>query len=182
MEYAVLSSDTLKTFREIQKRIRRLQNWGSIDSLKHLGINPGNQVGASFVSLKKLASGYFPNEQIACLLWNTQRREEQIVACLLLPKKINKEKITQLIQSCCNFEIAEYFGSFFLYDFENLSEIATKWINSPDPFMQIAVLTACARHLILNKSRTVISKEFFNSMISNNYKDKYVQLVAQRYR
>ena len=93
MEYAVLSPDTQKTFQEIQQRIRRLQNWGSIASLKNLGLPSGNQVGASFVSLKQLASSYSPDEQLAFLLWNTQKREEQIIACLLLPKKINKEKI-----------------------------------------------------------------------------------------
>ena len=83
MEYAVLSPDTQKTFQEIQQRIRRLQNWGSIASLKNLGLPSGNQVGASFVSLKQLASSYSPDEQLAFLLWNTQKREEQIIACLL---------------------------------------------------------------------------------------------------
>lgn len=182
MEYVVLSSETQKTFQEIQQRIRRLQNWGSIANLKNLGINPGNQVGASFVSLKQLASRYSPDEQIAFLLWNTRKREEQILACLLLPKKINKEKITQLIQNCYNFEVAEYLGSLYLYNFENLTEIVTEWIDSQKPFMQIAALTACARHLILFKSQSVISKDFFNTLIYKDYKDKYVYLVAQRYR
>lgn len=182
MEYAVLSPDTQKTFQEIQQRIRRLQNWGSIASLKNLGLPSGNQVGASFVSLKQLASSYSPDEQLAFLLWNTQKREEQIIACLLLPKKINKEKITQLIQNCYNFEVAEYLGSFFLYNFEKLTEIATEWINSEKPYMQIAALTACARHLILFKFQPAISKDFFNNLIHNDYKDKYVQLVARRYR
>ena len=101
---------------------------------------------------------------------------------MLLPKKINKEKITQLIQNCYNFEVAEYLGSFFLYNFEKLTEIATEWINSEKPYMQIAALTACARHLILFKSQPAISKDFFNNLIHNDYKDKYVQLVARRYR
>ena len=181
MEYAVLSPDTQKTFQEIQQRIRRLQNWGSIASLKNLGLPSGNQVGASFVSLKQLASSYSPDEQLAFLLWNTQKREEQIIACLLLPKKINKEKITQLIQSCYNTELAEYFGSLYLCHQENLKEIASEWSDSNIPFQQIAALTACARHLILYKSAPVISADFLKLLSHKDYTDKYVKLVASRY-
>ncbi|CCZ09680.1 MULTISPECIES: DNA alkylation repair protein [Odoribacteraceae] len=181
MEYSVLSPDTEPRFKEIQKRIRRLQNRGNIESLEHLGINTENQIGASFLSLKTLAACYQPDENLAILLWNTCKREEQIVACLLLPKKINKEKITQLIQSCYNTELAEYFGSLYLCHQENLKEIASEWSDSNIPFQQIAALTACARHLILYKSAPVISADFLKLLSHKDYTDKYVKLVASRY-
>jgi len=100
MDYVILNKDTEEKIKEISRRIRRLQNWGSISSLRHLGMNTRQQVGASFVSLKTLAAQYTPDENVAEALWLTQQREEQILACFLLPKKMNKEKIISDLDKC----------------------------------------------------------------------------------
>lgn len=168
-------------YEEIRKRIRRLQSRGTIDSLETIGANTENQVGASYVSLKQLAADYKPDEQLALLLWNTRKREEQIIACFLLPKKINKEKIIQLIRNCYNTELAEYFGSLYLCHQENLKNLATEWSDTGISFQQIAALTACARHLILYKSASVITADFLRSLSHKDYTDNYVKLVARRY-
>lgn len=181
-KYTVLQPETEQKLNEIRRRIRRLQNRGNIESLKNLGVDTSDQIGASFISLKTLASTYSPDEQLATLLWNIRKREEQIIACFLLPKKINKEKITQLIQDCCNTEIAEYFGSLYLCHEENLAEIALEWGDSDEPFRQISALTACARHFILYKSAPKIALDLFKTLINKEYNDKYVNLVASRYR
>ena len=41
---------------------------------------------------------------------------------------------------------------------------------------------ALARYLILNKESDKISKDYFRTVVNRNYKDKYVQLAAERYR
>lgn len=177
-----MTSETSARLREIRKRIFRLQNGGHIESLKNLGIDTAGQIGASFVSLKNLAAGYEPDENLATLLWYTHRREEQILACFLLPKKINKEKITQLIGSCYNEEIAEYFGSIYLCHSEELPVLTEEWKDSPLPFRQIALLTAYARHFLLYKSNPVLSRDLFKTLVNKEYENKYVNLVAGRYR
>jgi hypothetical protein len=48
--------------------------------------------------------------------------------------------------------------------------------------MQLAIMTALARYLILNKESDKISKDYFRTVVNRNYKDKYVQLAAERYR
>lgn len=182
MKYIILDKETEKTLNEIQKRIHRLQNWGSIDSLNNMGIGTQQQVGASFVSLKTLAEQYPANERVATILWNTRKREEQIIACFLFPGDTNREKITQSIQTCYNEELAEYFGSVFLSRHKELADIINTWINSSVPHMQIAALTAGARHLIINRTAPLISVIFFKELANKEYEDKYVQLVARRYR
>lgn len=177
-----MTPETSARLREIRKRIFRLQNGGNIESLQNMGINTTGQIGASFVSLKKLAADYEPDEELATLLWFTHRREEQIMACLLLPKKINKEKITQLIKDCYNEEIAEYFGSLFLCHSGELPLLAEEWSDSRFPFQQIALLTAGARHFILYKSNPVLSRDLFKTLVNKEYENKYVNLVARRYR
>lgn len=182
MDYMILTKETEERIKEIRQRIRRLQNWGSIASLRHLGVNVHGQVGASYVSLKELASRYTPDETVAEALWLTRQREEQILACFLLPKKINKEKITQFMTYCLNPEIAEYIGSLLIAEHPDIQEIMENWGNSSKPFLQIAVLCAGARHFVLHKSDPLISQNFFKTLINKEYSDKYVRLVAERYR
>ncbi|MEG0795560.1 MAG: hypothetical protein RR397_03480 [Odoribacter sp.] len=182
MDFTLLDKETESTFQEIIRRIHRLQSGGTIDSLREIGANIEKQIGASYVSLKNLAAAYEPNEALAFLLWNEQRREEQIIACFLLPSTINKEKITQLILSCLNFEIAGYFGSLYLYRSLHLSTTANEWLDSNIPFLQLATLSALTRYLILNKEENPIFRDLFQKAVDRKYEDKYVQMVAKRYR
>ena len=172
MDFSIIDPHTNAVFQQILSRIRRLQSGGTIDSLQDIGANTDHQIGASYVSLKELA----------LLLWNQGQREEQIVACLLFPQDLNKEKITQLAPHCLHFEIAGYLGSLYLYKRSDLLELSEEWLNSENPLMQLAIMTALARYLILNKESDKISKDYFRTVVNRNYKDKYVQLAAERYR
>lgn len=182
MDYMVLDKNTEETLRSIRRHIRRLQNWGSIDSLSHLGLDASRQVGASFVSLKTLAARYTPDATLAEALWRTRRREEQILACFLFPQGMNKEKITQLMPACAGTEIAEYMGSLWLSGHPDIKGIAGEWADSPEPLLQIAALCAAARHLVLHKSSPQLSEDFLRTLASKEYPDKYVRLVAARYQ
>lgn len=171
-----------KLCEEIRRRIRRLQSGGTIDSLKEIGADTGRQIGASFVSLKQLAAHYAPEEQTALLLWGTGEREEQIMACFLFPRDMNKEKITQLSTQCLNMEIAGYLGSIYLSGHSQLPVLAEEWLASGIAFRQTAALTALARHLIINKENSLISKDYFQKILEQEYKDPFVRLTAERYR
>lgn len=182
MGFKIIDKELGSRFEEIRRRIHRLQSGGTIDSLKEIGADTANQIGASYVSLKQLAGNYATDESLAVLLWNTQKREEQIVACFLFPPDMNREKITQLISQCLSFEIAGYLGSLYLHKRQDLATLTPLWLDSEIPFRQIAILTALARHLIIYKEDPSITKDFFQSALNRNFKDKYVQLAVERYR
>lgn len=181
-DFILLNPQLEKTFAEICNRIRCLQSGGTIDSLQTIGAATANQIGASYVSLKALATEYLPDEKLATLLWKQQKREEQIMACFLFPLSMNREKITQFAKTCSSYEIAGYLGSIFLCQHAELAEIVSDWGKSDSPFLQIAVLSAAARHLIISKNKSLISETEFKRLVSQSYSDKYVELVAQRYR
>lgn len=181
-DFIPLNPQLEKTFSEICLRIRRLQSGGTIDSLQAIGADTDRQVGASYVSLKTLASEYPPDERLASLLWNQRKREEQIMACFLLPTTINKEKITQFINNSISFETAGYFGSIFLSRHPLLLDILPSWLDSEEPFLQTAILSASARHTILYGDKGLIDAHSFRQIVSRSYSNKYVELVAQRYR
>ncbi len=182
MDFSIIDPHTNELFQQIRSRIRRLQSGGTIDSLQDIGANTEKQIGASYLSLKELASSYTPQEKLALLLWQQARREEQIVACLLFPSDLNKEKITQLAPLCMNSEIASYLGSLYLFKRPDLKELADEWLNGENPFLQTAILTALAKYFILNKENGRIPKDYFQAAVHKNYKDKFVQLIAERYR
>ncbi len=182
MTYFPINRELKERFDRIRRKIRRLQQGGCIDSLQRLGIPTDRQVGASFVSLKALAATYPADEQLALMLWGTQCREEQIIACLLFPVTLNKEKITQFMCICDSYEIAEYIGSLFLSRYPQIIAIATEWADSENPFLQTASITACARHLILYKNDPLITAETFTVLYNKDYKDPYVKMVAERYK
>ncbi len=182
MEFQLIDKTADSQFKELERRIWRLQSGGTIDSLKTIGAETGHQIGASFVSLKQLALRYTPNEQLALLLWCTGKREEQIVSCFLLPTDMNKEKITQLFKECLNMEIAGYVGSIYLYKHPDLLILAEEWLDSDSPMQQAAILTAMAKHLIINKENSLFSKEYFIKILNREYKDRFVRLIAERYR
>ena len=81
MEVYPISKETEQTFKEISRRIFRLQNGRSLDSMENVGADTRGQIGASYLSLKNLATRYPKEQKLAQLLWGTGRREEQIVAC-----------------------------------------------------------------------------------------------------
>lgn len=181
-DFILLNPQQEKLFLEIRNRIRCLQSGGTIDSLHTIGADTEGQIGASYISLKTLADEYLADEKMALSLWRQQKREEQIIGCFLLPVSVNREKITQYMNDCISFEIAGYFGSIFLHRHPELVEILSEWLDSEVAFLQMAALTAAARHRILNKNHSLVSEDFFKQIVKRNYKDRYVELVAQRYR
>lgn len=183
MDFIVLDSELEKTYNELQLRINRLQNGGTINSLEKIGANTDNQIGASLLSLKQLASRYLPNEKLASLLWRSGKREQQIIACFLFSPTTNREIITQLGNSCTSFEVAEYLGSMLLSRHINIPDIIRQWSSSTHPHQQTAALTAAARHIVQNRGKQpLISADELQQIANKTYTDKYVELVALRYR
>lgn len=181
MEIHPINKELELLFHQICHRIYRLQNGKGLDSLKRIGADTQGQVGASYLSLKALSQNYPQNLELALLLWGTRRREEQILACFLLPPSMAiKEKITQLLSLCFNFEIAEYFGTLVLSKREDIEEIVHEFLEADDPYLQVAALTAIARNRIDKKLNTPFSANYIQNVTHKIRADKYVRLIFER--
>lgn len=181
MEVYPINKKTEQTFKEISRRIFRLQNGRSLDSMENVGADTTGQIGASYLSLKNLASRYPKDQRLAQLLWGTGKREEQIVACFLFPaEELITEKITQLIEHCHSFEIAEYFGTLVLSKGENLEKRVSEYLQSTSPFLQSAALTAIGRNRIDNKLNPVFTDSYIHGIDPNKFVDPHVQTVYNR--
>lgn len=182
MEYFVLNKKQEDTLNEIKRRIRRLQNGRTIDSLISIGANTDNQIGASYTSLKKLAESYVQDAVIATSLWAERKREEQIFACFLFPDNFEIQKVLKICKNCLNYEVAEYFGSLFVYRHKDICEIIDILFKSEDDTDKIIAITAIARHILIYKHNSKITKEEFLHLVADKFANKYVEMIAQRYR
>ena len=181
MEFYPLHQETEQVFNEIRRRIFRLQNGRGLDSMHRMGVQTNGQIGASYVSLKTLAQQYSPDLELALRLWGTRQREEQIVACFLLPiLSMNKEKITQLLSACFNFEIAEYAGTLVLAQREDLPQMAREYFTSNNPYLQTAALTAIAREGITRKEKSIFPSTYLDELAQKNWATPYVTRVFER--
>ena len=162
MEVFPIDKKVEQLFKEVSRRIFRLQNGRSLDSMERIGADTRGQIGASYLSLKNLAGQYQPDLRLAQLLWGTKKREEQIVACFLFPvQELITEKITQLLQYCYNFEIAEYFGTLVLSKRENVKQMVNEYLNSDHSYLY-------HRHHIRNRVSIVVNSSLIQGTIQNN--------------
>lgn len=181
MEVFPIDKKVEQLFKEVSRRIFRLQNGRSLDSMERIGADTRGQIGASYLSLKNLAGQYQPDLRLAQLLWGTKKREEQIVACFLFPvQELITEKITQLLQFCYNFEIAEYFGTLVLSKRENVEQMVNEYLNSDHPYLQVAALTAIGRSRIDRKLNSPFTDSYILNIDRNKFTDTNVQKVYDR--
>ena len=172
MEVFPIDKKVEQLFKEVSRRIFRLQNGRSLDSMERIGADTRGQIGASYLSLKNLAGQYQPDLRLAQLLWGTKKREEQIVACFLFPvQELITEKITQLLQ---------YFGTLVLSKRENVKQMVNEYLNSDHSYLQVAALTAIGRSRIDRKLNSPFTDSYILNMDRAKFTDTNVQKVYDR--
>lgn len=182
MEFFALNKEQDELLKKIRTRIWRLQSGGTLDSIAAIGMDPGKQIGAGFLSLRTLAAGYEKDDKIATILWNSGQREEQIVACFLFSIELNKEKIIQLLSRVKSQEVIEYFGSVYLSTHPLLPQLLQDWSNSEESTFVLAIMTGAAKHRQIYKTEAKIDESVFVNLVTKHYDDRYIELVANRYR
>ena len=181
MEVFPINKESEQLFKEVSRRIFRLQNGRSLDSMERIGADTRGQIGASYLSLKNLAGQYRSDLKLAQLLWGTKKREEQIVACFLFPvQELITEKITQLLEFSYSFEIAEYFGTLVLAQREDIEQLVNEYLHSDTPFLQAAALTAIGRSRINRKANSPFTDSYIQNVDRNKFTDTHVQKIYER--
>lgn len=181
-EFMVLTPQLESLYKELKRRIHRLQSGGTVDSIINVGADPGNQIGASFQALKSLALRYDKNNALAKLLWADKKREEQIVALFLFDERIACVQILSLLERCVNYEVAEYAGSQWLVNRDDINVILQESVNCGNVMVQVALIAASARLLMLHERGLKNADSVAKQYILRSYGDDYLEFMAERYR
>ena len=175
-----------RLFGEIRRRISRLQSGGSLDSMEKVGADTRGQIGASYVSLRTLARGYAPDEEVACLLCGTERREEQIVACFLWPVEgLTEERMRQLLGQGHSLEIAEYAGTLLVARSGEVERWVGDFLQAEGEgaeALQVAALTAISRNRMERKGDSPFTEEYVRGLEGRCWASSYVVMIYNRLR
>ncbi|TKG91183.1 hypothetical protein EYV94_22525 [Puteibacter caeruleilacunae] len=97
-----------KQYQHILRQLRTVMNGATAEAMEKKGLKYKVNMGASIVSLKRMASEYEPNHLLALKLWNKKWRETMILATMLEePDKATEEQLDFWVKSFETLEIAE---------------------------------------------------------------------------
>lgn len=167
---------------QLKCRIYRQQSGGTLDSIANLGVNVSNQIGAPLMALKQVVSKYEKNSVVANLLWDDNRREEQIAALFLFEDNLPQNRVVQILEHCVNSEVAEYAGSQWIANRSDANELLEMAFLSESPMVQVAMIVASAKLLIMQERGIIQATPLAKEYIMRRYEDRYCELVASRYR
>ncbi len=181
-EFIVLTPELESMYKQLKRRIHRLQSGGTIDSIIGIGVDPGNQIGASFQALKNLAAAYDEDDKLARMLWADSKREEQIVAMFLFKNNLDAEQVVALLNNAVSYEVAEYAGSQWIANNIHVDDLLDKLFHEENEMVQIAMISASARLLMLKERGISEVSQVAEQYIVRTYSTHYAEMVARRYR
>ncbi len=100
--------DLERAFSTIKKRLHSLENGPAAESLRSHGQTYKYIFGLSLENIKMVAKDYYPNSELARLLWSKDGREFKILAtCIESPKTVRLEQLKQWSLQVNEIELAE---------------------------------------------------------------------------
>ncbi len=134
-----MNESTHKKLMEIKQSFRLLMNGPTSQSMRDKGIDYKINWGVPFVELKKMATEYGKDYNLAIELWKENIRECKILATLIMPAKQMLPEIADLwMEQVASQEMAEMLAFNLLQYVDYAPVIAYQWIASNKPFYEIA--------------------------------------------
>lgn len=134
-----MNESTHKKLMEIKQSFRLLMNGPTSQSMCDKGIDYKINWGVPFVELKKMATEYGKDYNLAIELWKENIRECKILATLIMPAKQMLPEIADLwMEQVASQEMAEMLAFNLLQYVDYAPVIAYQWIASNKPFYEIA--------------------------------------------
>lgn len=134
-----MKEETHQKLMQIKRSFRLLMNGPASQSMKNKGLGYKINWGVPFIELKKMATEYGKDYELAIELWKEDIRECKILATLIMPAEEMLPEITDLwMEQVMNQEMAEMLAFNLLQYVEYAPVIAYQWIASDKPLYQIA--------------------------------------------
>jgi hypothetical protein len=181
MEYLLDDPESEHIFQDILRKIRPLQNGEVADSMSKRGIEYKVNLGASVISLQKLAAQYKPNHLVALKLWNKQWRETMILATLMdEPESVTNNQMDFWVKSFHNIEIAEQAAMNLFSKTINAHEKAAEFCLGKKTLIKITGLLMMGRLALTERQASDEKFEAFFELLPPLAKDPQLSLVFTR--
>lgn len=141
-----MNEQTHQKLMEIKRSFRLLMSGPTSQSMRDKGIEYKINWGVPFVELKKMATEYGKDYDLAIELWKENIRECKILATLIMPAEQMLPEIADLwMEQVAGQEMAEMLAFNLLQYVDYAPVIAYQWIASDKPLYEIAGYHILAR-------------------------------------
>lgn len=181
MEYLLDDPVSEKTYQEILRRVKPLQNGATSEAMRQRGVIYKLNLGASVVSLRQLAENYRPDHLLALKLWNKQWRETMILATMLeKPDELTANQMDFWVKQIPQVEIAEQ-AAMNLFSKSPLAfEKAMEYCLERKTLAKITGLLMMGRLALTNKNAPNEQFEAFLELFPPLSKDAQLSYVLRR--
>lgn len=133
----MLSKQTHETAKQIKQSFRLLMNGDASRSMREKGLNYKLNWGISVPELKRMASKYGKNYNLAVELWNDDVRECRLLATLIMPaEQMLPELVDVWMETLNTYELAEQLVHNLLQHLSFAPVLAFEWIADEKPLWQ----------------------------------------------
>ncbi len=141
-----MNEQTHQKLMEIKRSFRLLMNGPGSQSMRDKGLGYKLNWGVPFIALKKMATEYGKDYDLAIELWKEDIRECKILATLIMPAEKMLPEITDIwMEQVQSQEMAEMLAFNLLQHVDYAPIIAYQWIASEKPLYLIAGFQLLAR-------------------------------------
>ena len=141
-----MNEETHQKLMKIKRSFRLLMSGPTSHSMAEKGIGYKINWGVPYIELKKMATEYGKDYELAIELWKEDIRECKILATLVMPAEKMLAEITDLwMEQVTSQEMAEMLAFNLLQHVDYAPVIAYQWIATDKPLYQIAGFQLLAR-------------------------------------
>lgn len=136
--YFRMSCTIEETIRSIRKNLRLSMNGVVAASMREKGMDYGMNFGVKLPDIRRIASHYIPDKELAESLWEQDVRELKIIATLLYPPhEFSREDAARWVTEIPNQEIREQVCMNLFSTINFADELVNDWVNREDEDMRI---------------------------------------------
>jgi hypothetical protein len=181
MEYLLDNPVTERSYQEILRNLKPLQNGEVADSMTQRGVVYKLNLGASIISLQQLAGRYSPDHLLALKLWNKQWRETMILATLLeKPEEVTENQMDFWVRQIQQTEIAEQVAMNLFSKTPFAFEKAVEYCLEKKTPCKITGLLMMGRLALTDRSASNDRFEIFLELFPPLAKDAQLSMVFRR--
>ncbi len=139
-----------ETIRKIRKDLRLSMNGVVAASMREKGMNYGMNFGVKLPDIRRIASRYIPDKELAETLWKQDVRELKIIATLLYPSdEFSREDAARWILGIPTQEIREQVCMNLFSKTDFADELVNGWVNQENEDMRLTGYWLFARLAII---------------------------------
>jgi hypothetical protein len=155
---------------QIRKKVFLARDGANVDSLRQRGINYKMVYGVPIITLRKIAANYFPDKEIADILWKEDNRELKIISTLTQDPD-SFEDANQWVDEINNLELAEQATMNLFCKLPDAIRLAKNWVQSDKLYVKncgfLLYTRLFSQNIPINGEDTVIYFDSVNEALNS---------------